>query len=645
MSHLTRSSHSSRRGRSRDRSDLSSPSPVPVCGKLYTLRKARGSGIGATHACLLLAFSFSIGAVIAVQSERAKLPWRRANVDVSVAPDRNLQPPQLPPLPDDAQPEEWKDRSDEPEHRNRPLPAPKNPHGMDGRETKVERGNDSAFRIYTDDMRRQVGMCRFPNACVDTRGVMYVPNSLKRFRSAISSKCSLTPSYLSFYDPKSDKDILDETMTRSHPETHIAGRRPLRYHIPHMVEDLIASTFLLVPFLQRETTSPWTSADRPFHPPNTTVHCFESNSSLFGTRPYVCGSNPPAVISVLVEERAGLLGWAAGLFALLGASTSKAPLQLMYTKEAFAPEPSMDKLQKKHDEYLKKHSGGRQSLFKPRRACFGSISVPGIGSAGQESEYTIQQSVLLKQSGIEREIPRLPTSATCRLNITIINRPLEQGGVASSPGPWAPERRRIVNVDAIQTVLQQEAKRLKISVNIALREDFGEVPFKEQFDAMQHTHSLISIHGAELANTLFMRRAATVVEIYPFRYTPALFAKMMRLFGLNHQVFIADPDVPAFTQCLLHFNQPNDPSREATERAIERFQQRAATFEAAKRSGNSQALGAYWDAGNFVKMARPCARGQRLVVNPSIVARQALADYERLCYGESESSESKDDLQ
>lgn len=617
-------------------------------GVLKAPRKLYSSCIGPAHACVLLTFIFSVGVLVALQSERAKLPWQ----SIQLYPTESLGnlPPQqqssaaVPPLrAESGLSKEWRDREDQSEHRNRPPQALKIPHRTASRSPKVERGTDTALRIYTDDMRGQVGMCRFPSACVDTRGVLYVPDTLKRFHSSIGSKCALDPSQLSFYDPKRDVTMLDETITRMHPETHVAGRQALRYHIPHMVGDLLAVTFLMTPYLQRQSDAPWKVSDLPFHPPNTTVHCFEPAASLFGARPYACGSLPPATTRVLVEERAGTLGWAAGLFALFGQATSLAPLQILFTNEAFPPEPRMDTLQKKHDTFLREQSDGRQRLFKPRRACFDSVSIPGLDAGRRLSAYTVQQNVLLKHSGIVREIAKVPATSQCRVNVTIVNRPkVEQ--TSSSNDPFSTERRRMVNVDAVREELEKEAKRLRISLNLVIREDFDRVPFREQFDTMQRTHSLISVHGAELANTLFMRRATTVVEVYPFRYTPAVFANMMHLLGLMHQTFIADPDIASYKKCLLHYNKPNDPSREATERAIERFEKRAATFQEAKKTGNSQALGAHWDSGNFVRMARPCARGQKLVVDPVVIARRALADYSRLCYGEPDKITSDSEL-
>lgn len=602
-----------------------------------TPRKPRVDCLSPSVACLLLAFCFTAGAIVALQAERAS-PYHRAATHpppppLAIPDDTTALAPPVPPP--GAPPASWVDRADEPEHRNRPLPAPAKPHAAASSDSvrvrAVDAGSDAALRLYTDDVHRTVAMCRFPQSCLDTRGTLYVPKAFKRYRSAIASKCALTPSQLSFYDPKTDVDTLEWTVTRHHSDTHIAGRLPLRYHMPHLVEDMLRVTFGLAHYLQRETTAPWSSSSPPFQPLNTSVHCYEPTTLPFAHRPYACASKPPAVISVLVMERAGETGWAAGLFRLLRHASSRTPMQMMYTDEAFPPEPSMDKMQKKHDAFLREKTQGRQTLFKPRRACFGSVSVPGLGKRATSPFPEEDNDVLLKHSGIERDFPKLPADAPCRLNVTILNRPaMQQTG---SNDPRSGDRRRIINSKEVREALLKEATRLGISVNVVERDDFATVLFSAQVEAMQTVHSLISIHGAELSNTLFMRRGGTVVEIYPFRYTPAVFTKVIKLCGLRHQIFIADPDIRSYKRCILHYNGPNEPTRDAAERAIERFESRAATFLKAKSTGSSQALGAHWDAGNAVKFSRPCGRAQRLVVDAGIVAQQALKDHARLCYG------------
>lgn len=528
----------------------------------------------------------------------------------------------------------WKDLPDKPEDRNRPLPLP-NRGNVDADEN-MKAVAATAFRIYTDevDQKQSIGVCRFPASCVDTQGVLYVPQALKKFRTSIASKCALSKERMSFYDPVGDKEMKDLALTRHHPDTDIVGNlRPLRYHMPHLVEDLLKSIFTVAPYLQqRPSSKPLHKTDPGYQLRNTTVYCFETGSQGIMNEPHACSSNPPKRLGVLVEERAARINWTAGLFELLGSASSRAPLQLIYDSNAFAPYPAMNKEQTEHDNFLRKGSSGRRSIFKPRRACFKSISIPGVSPWRFRKQGNILNNVLLQHSGIQQSLPTIPPSHRCTLNVTIINRP--RRGVDKAP--WGAEPRRIVNVEELEMSLHKQADWLGFSIVVQTVDDFGVLTFAEQVQVMQSTQSLISIHGAELSNSIFLRKGAAVVEIYPFRYTPSIFANMMKSFGLLHKMIIAEPDVEYYKRCLYYHNKPDSPSWKATVKNIDLFDARAKLFRDAKiqgNRGNYQAFGSYWETSNFVKMVRPCGRGQRLRVDVPQVVRAALVHGEALCYG------------
>lgn len=526
----------------------------------------------------------------------------------------------------------WKDVPGKADDHNRPLPLPSR-----GKVSvaSMASGASDAFRIYTHqtEQRQSIGVCRFPTSCLDTQGILYVPQAFKKFRTSIASKCGLSKERMAFFDPANDGEMKDKEMTRYHPGTHIAGSfKPLRFHMPHLVEDLLRNIFVVAPYLQRKPARAEEAHEYALHEQNTTVYCFDSGSSSWSNKPYPCGSEPPEKVGVLVEGRAAKVNWTAGLFDLLGSPYSRAPLQLIYSNDAFAPYPVMNKEQKEHDDFLKRESGGRKSLFKPRRACFSSISIPGVSPGRFRKHGEVLNNVLLQHSGIQQKLPTVSTTETCSLNVTIINRPKR---TENSP-PWFAEPRRIVNVVDLEKELHKQAGRLGLSIKIENVEDLGELPFREQFQIMQRTQSLISIHGAELSNSIFLRKGTAVVEIYPFRYTPNIFAVMMQSFGVLQKTIIADPDERAYKGCLEVFNKVDSPSREETEKNIEIFNQRAKIFRDAKKDGNYQALGTHWDSSNFIKMVRPCARGQSLHIDPEFVARKALMDSKQLCYGTTE---------
>lgn len=528
----------------------------------------------------------------------------------------------------------WKDVPGKLEDRNRPLPLPSRGKANAAEDMKAVAA--TAFRIYTDevDQKQSIGVCRFPASCVDTQGVLYVPQALKKFRTSIASKCALSKERMSFYDPIGDKEMKDIALTRHHPDTDIVGNlRPLRYHMPHLVEDLLKSIFTVAPYLQQPPSSkPLQRTDPGYQLRNTTVYCFETGSEGMVNLPNACSSNPPKRLGVLVEERAARINWTAGLFELLGSASSRAPLQLIYDSNAFAPYPAMNKEQQMHDNFLRKESNGRRSMFKPRRACFKSISIPGVSPWRFRKQGDILNNVLLQHSGIQQSLPTIPPSHRCTLNVTIINRPRREEDKA----PWGAEPRRIVNIEELEMSLHKQAEGLGFSIVVETVDDFGALSFEEQVEVMQSTQSLISIHGAELSNSIFLRKGAAVVEIYPFRYTPSIFANMMKSFGLLHKMIIAEPDVDYYKRCMFYHNKPGSPSWKATEKNIDIFEARAKIFRAAKikgHRGNYQAFGSFWDTSNIIKMVRPCGRGQRLHVDVPLVVRAALVHGEALCYG------------
>lgn len=513
--------------------------------------------------------------------------------------------------------------------QNQPLPLPKREPGG----VKIDRGSPAAFRIYTNDAVNSVALCRFPSSCIDEDGMLYVPQSLKRYRSSIASKCGIQSTRLSFYDPKKAEKFLDDDLTKHHPDVHIASRqRPVRYHMPHLMEDMLHGVFLMAPYLQRATSKEWSEADNPFHPPNTTVYCYEPSKTPLGKRPYACGSDPPRQIGVLAEDRVRNIGWGPGLFNLLGNPTSRAPLQLLTLGEVLPDKQKEHWGQTGGKKYPAAHAlgvKGRNSIKQQRQACFGSISVPAAGAFHEISADDLESSVLFQHSGIQRKLPVLQRSRRCSLNVTIINRPRN----LAAKVPTSPDARRVTNIKELETALNEEAARLNIDVNIQTREDFAFTAFESQLEEMQRTHSLISIHGAELANMIFLRRGASVTEIYPFRYTPVIFAKAAWQYGLLHHSTIGEPDEEGYKECILHFNKANDKSRTAAEEVVRRFTERARAFRNAKTPASKEALASHWDGGNFVKMIRPCGRNQPLTVDSSAVAKKALQDYEKMCYG------------
>jgi Glycosyltransferase 61 len=482
-------------------------------------------------------------------------------------------------------------------------------------------GSTSAMRIYSGTETSQASMCRIPNACVDTSGHVYVPNELQSLKNVLYTECRFTTSGMSFFDPASDPLMLDKGVTGHFPGEHILGSKMFRYHMPHMMEDFLAIVLPLAPFLQRKFGIGYGERSPPFLPPMTTVRCYEPTGNASGVP---CASSPPPYISVLVEERARKLTWGAGLFQLLGPQTSGVTLQPMYSADVF-PEVNRETID------ASSRSG---KPYPDRRACFGSVSV-GVGATYLRGDFIpnpvnyFEKSVLFAHSGIQRRAPLIKPGTHCSLNVTIVNRPVTSGVPGFPDGS-----RNIPNSKDLLAALHKEGKRLGISVKVTERDDFGSIGIAKQFEVMQNAQILISVHGAELSNVLFLRRGVSVTEVYPFRYTPTIFIDMMRVLGLRHHMYIATPDTESYSNCIKYFNKVGSPTRNAAERIVGRFAERAADFLKAKGEDDKITLGAYWDNGSTVRNNRPCGRSQRLIVEPDVLAAQALRSYNQVCYGD-----------
>lgn len=81
---------------------------------------------------------------------------------------------------------------------------------------------------------------------------------------------------------------------------------------------------------------------------------------------------------------------------------------------------------------------------------------------------------------------------------------------------------------------------------------------------MQTSDIVVAAHGAGEANLMFMRPKRSVIEVFPFGFTPKLFETVALLFNLNYQAVVARPERETVENCiqdpelLLHFKELAD---------------------------------------------------------------------------------------
>lgn len=96
------------------------------------------------------------------------------------------------------------------------------------------------------------------------------------------------------------------------------------------------------------------------------------------------------------------------------------------------------------------------------------------------------------------------------------------------------KKRRVTNVGELQEILDERRLWYK-----TVRLDT--LSFKEQVSLMSETDLLISSHGADLTNVIFMQRESAVIELFPSTvWYYELYAKIARNAGLFHTYALGD---------------------------------------------------------------------------------------------------------
>lgn len=101
----------------------------------------------------------------------------------------------------------------------------------------------------------------------------------------------------------------------------------------------------------------------------------------------------------------------------------------------------------------------------------------------------------------------------------------------------------------LKALREQLPNQLAKSASIEWQEGLY-IPFREQIALFQRADVLVSIHGAELSNVLFMRHDARIIEIMPFGYMDRWFYWLATSVHVKVIPFPSDPDPEKFHQCI-----------------------------------------------------------------------------------------------
>jgi len=97
-----------------------------------------------------------------------------------------------------------------------------------------------------------------------------------------------------------------------------------------------------------------------------------------------------------------------------------------------------------------------------------------------------------------------------------------------------------------------------VKVNVAYYE---KISFKEQIELVNEADVVLAVHGAALANAMFMRRNSLLHEVMPFGYKAPLFGGIARAFGSDWSGTMADPMFGIVSECMNHVNPGEDQAK------------------------------------------------------------------------------------
>ena len=140
----------------------------------------------------------------------------------------------------------------------------------------------------------------------------------------------------------------------------------------------------------------------------------------------------------------------------------------------------------------------------------------------------------------------------------------------------------------------------------------GDLALSEQVALFQRADILLIVHGAELANALFLRLGVAVIEVMPFGSNIRFFARMLRRLQTRQISFPSTPDSQRFFACLH--------SQTSKQQYIElrlRFVQLVEQFRKATSKAQRDAAALFPSKGVF----ELCAKAQKIRFDAPELAR------------------------
>lgn len=201
---------------------------------------------------------------------------------------------------------------------------------------------------------------------------------------------------------------------------------------------------------------------------------------------------------------------------------------------------------------------------------------------------------LFREHGVKREREENGLNSTCNPHIVVLERD-PKVGLKRTMLPGTTDK------------LQQRFPKMEIV------RDLGSLTFEEQIQVFQRTDILVTVHGAELTNSVFFRERTHVLEIMPFGYYYPWFDGIFDSAHVNLTRIYAPPDEEQFYPCAKVYG-PLAQNKTAQQMVFQDYEARVKLY---KNANNDSARdnAANWISKNYDSLF--CIRLQRLVANAS----------------------------
>lgn len=245
---------------------------------------------------------------------------------------------------------------------------------------------------------------------------------------------------------------------------------------------------------------------------------------------------------------------------------------------------------------------------QPALHCFRSMLATPLGADTSSKN----RDTLLRKAGISRK-----RISTCSPRIVVVVRN-PKGKVD-----------RTIPMPLVRRLHHELAARIP-TATVEVFEGFDGLSVRQQAALMQRTDILVSVHGAELSNLIFIRRGASVIQLFPFGFRSRWFDPLMDAVGATHVEAFVKPDTERFLQCVKDRTPKLWPNLapDVVQRVKTRFLQRVDLFERAGTEAKRD------EAARFngqEGVHQVCTRSQRIFIDPVKIALLAVEEARKTC--------------